>query len=257
MEATCARAVSIGLPAVAFTEHLDHTRWRLDVPRASDHLKSFAGPDGLVTPPAFDAAGYLEAISRCRSRFPELRILSGLELGEPHRHAAVCADVLAAGQFDRLLGSLHADSDLDFDFDFAEPDLLFARRDAGEVMRDYLTGIAEMVTESDMFSVLAHIDYPVRYWPTDSFEPSAFEEEFRFALRATAGSGRALEVNTTVPLHAIILRWWREEGGDAITFGSDAHQPDKVGAGFADAAAMAEAFGFGAGLFPYELWPRT
>ena len=27
MEATCARAVEIGLPAVAFTEHVDHTRW--------------------------------------------------------------------------------------------------------------------------------------------------------------------------------------------------------------------------------------
>ena len=27
MEATCARAVELGLPAVAFTEHVDHTRW--------------------------------------------------------------------------------------------------------------------------------------------------------------------------------------------------------------------------------------
>ena len=27
LEATCARAVERGLPAVAFTEHVDHTRW--------------------------------------------------------------------------------------------------------------------------------------------------------------------------------------------------------------------------------------
>ena len=29
MEQSCARAVEIGLPAVAFTEHLDHTVWRV------------------------------------------------------------------------------------------------------------------------------------------------------------------------------------------------------------------------------------
>jgi histidinol-phosphatase (PHP family) len=27
MERTCARAVELGLPAVAFTEHVDHVSW--------------------------------------------------------------------------------------------------------------------------------------------------------------------------------------------------------------------------------------
>ena len=29
MAAVCARALEIGLPAIAFTEHLDHTVWRI------------------------------------------------------------------------------------------------------------------------------------------------------------------------------------------------------------------------------------
>jgi histidinol-phosphatase (PHP family) len=259
MERSCVRAVELGLPAIAFTEHLDHTVWRIasDGPYVSDRLTALADAGGMLTPPVFDAAGYLAAVERCRERFPELRILSGLELGEPHRHADQIARVLAAGRFDRLLGSLHTLADQGT---FAEPWGIYPHRDPYEVVRTYLADVAEMVSTGGVFSVLAHIDYPVRSWPTGNagpFDPAAFEDEFRCALRATARSGRALEVNTRLPLHASVLSWWHEEGGDAITFGSDAHLPDLVGHGFAEAAQMAEAHGFRPGKNPYDLWGRV
>jgi histidinol-phosphatase (PHP family) len=259
MERSCARAVELGLPAIAFTEHLDHTAWRvaLEGPYATERLTALADAEGILTPPAFDAAGYLEAIERCRDRFPDLRILSGLEMGEPHRHAEAIAGVLGAGRFDRLLGSLHTLPDRG---GFAEPWGVYPHRDAHEVMREYLTGVAEMVAGSDIFAVLAHIDYPVRSWPAERagpFDPAEFEEEFRLALRATAQSGRALEINTRLPLDGTILAWWHEEGGDAVTFGSDAHRPEAVAHGFAEAAQMAEAHGFRPGENPYDLWVRV
>jgi histidinol-phosphatase (PHP family) len=252
MERACARAVTLGLPAIAFTEHLDHTVWRVP-PTAPANLVALTGPDGRLTPPPFDAAGYFEAVGRCRSRFPGLRILTGVEMGEPHWHAAACAEVLGSGRFDRVLGSLHCLPDRD---GYSEPWALYPHRDAHEVVRSYLAGVAEMVATGDMFEVLAHIDYPVRSWPGE-FEPADFEDEFRHALRATARSGRALEINTRIPLHATILTWWRQEGGDAITFGSDAHLPGLVGHGFGEAAAMAEAHGFRPGRDPHDLWSRA
>lgn len=260
MERSCAKAVDLGLPAIAFTEHLDHTVWTvaLDGPYASDYLASLSTPEGQLTPPTFDALGYLEAIEECRERFPELRILSGLEMGEPHWHAAAIAKVLGAGRFDRVLGSLHC-LPLPGGDRFAEPPGLYEHREATEVVRAYVTEVAKLVSESDVFSVLAHIDYPIRYWPKETagpFELSVFEEEFRFALRATAQSGRALEISTRIPLHATILRWWREEGGDAVTFGSDAHEPSAIARGFREAAQMAEAHGFRPGPNPYDLWGR-
>jgi histidinol-phosphatase (PHP family) len=259
MEQSCARAVELGLPAIAFTEHLDHTVWRiaLEGPYVLDHLTAIADPNGILTPPAFDATGYLAAVDQCRERFPALQILSGLEMGEPHRHAAQCAQVLAAGRFDRVLGSLHTLPDQD---GFAEPWGIYPHRDAHEVVREYLAGVATMVSASDMFAVLAHIDYPVRFWPAElagPFDAAVFEEEFRHALRATAQSGRALEINTRLPLHATIVKWWHEEGGDAVTFGSDAHLPSFVAHGFAEAARMAESHGFRPGKNPYELWARV
>jgi histidinol-phosphatase (PHP family) len=259
MERSCARAVDLDLPAIAFTEHLDHTVWpvALDGIYANDHLTALATPDGLLTPPVFDASGYLEAIERCRERFPSLRILSGLEMGEPHWHAAACAKVLGAGRFDRVLGSLHCLPDGD---GFAEPWGLYPNRVAAEVVRQYLAEVARLVIESDVFSVLAHIDYPIRSWPEQDvgpFDVSAFEGEFRNALRATAQSGRALEINTRIPLHPTIVTWWHEEGGEAVTFGSDAHLPSLVAHGFRDVADMVEAHGFRPGHNPYDFWARV
>jgi histidinol-phosphatase (PHP family) len=75
-------------------------------------------------------------------------------------------------------------------------------------------------------------------------------------LRLLAASGRALEVNTKVPVHPEIVAWWREEGGEAITFGSDAHDPTVVARGFSGAAAMVEAHGFRPGRHPYDFWRR-
>ncbi|WP_323791426.1 PHP domain-containing protein [Nocardioides sp.] len=258
MLATCARAIEVGLPAVAFTEHVDHTV--LQVSREGldpDHfLLQLRESDGTVTPPAFDATGYLAAVADCRERFPQLRILSGLELGEPHRHVEQVAALLGAGDSDRVLGSLHTLPHAD---GYAEPPGLYTHRAPGEVLRSYLAEVAALVSGTDVFEVLAHVDYPVRSWPQvrGPFEPSEFEAEFRHTLGVTASSGRVLEINTVVPFHALLLRWWREEGGAAVTFGSDAHEPNDVARGFRDAVQLAEACGFRPGPRPYDVWGRS
>ena len=49
----------------------------------------------------------LADLARCREEFPDLRILAGIEAGEPHLFPASVAAVLSAGDFERVLGSLH------------------------------------------------------------------------------------------------------------------------------------------------------
>ena len=258
MEGACLQAARLGLPAIAFTEHLDHTVWTVPAagPYATDYLTGLADGEGRLTPPQLDRSGYLAEVERCRGRFPDLRILTGLEVGEPHWHAEACATVIGAGRFDRVLGSLHCLRDGD---GFTEPWGIYPHRDPADVIRDYLAEVATLVTNSELFSILAHIDYPVRFWPerVGPFDPLAFEDEFRHALRSTALTGKALEVNTRIPLHATVLAWWRDEGGDAVSFGSDAHLPSAVGHRFREAADMAEAHGFRPGKHPEGLWTRT
>jgi histidinol-phosphatase (PHP family) len=259
MELTCQRAVQLGLPSIAFTEHVDHTGWQgpPDVLLPPEHpMVRFRDASGRVTPPPFDVDGYTESLHRCRWMFPSLRVLSGLELGEPHRHERAIADILSAATFDRVLGSLHT---LAAEDGFHEPAELYAGRPAHDVVRDYLAEIIQVVEDSDAFSILAHIDFPLRYWPQalGPFDPFAMEEEFRSALRVTAATERVLEINTVLPLDATIVRWWREEGGRAVSFGSDAHEPSELARNLREAAAMAGALGFTMSKDPLAPWIRS
>jgi histidinol-phosphatase (PHP family) len=240
MEESCAAAVELGLPAVAFTDHLDLTPFR------AGYLVENFGPlvtDGTLTAPEFDVAGYFDCIEHCRSKYPGLRLLAGLEVGQPHHHGRELASLVGSRPFDRILGSLHC---LEDDGRFAEPFELFAHRPAATVFRDYLAEIPRMVDGSELFEVFAHIDYPVRSWPDDAqpFDPRDYEDELRFALRAIAAGGRALEVSAKLPLSPLILDWWVEAGGRRVTFGSDGHEPWTLGRGLAGVAAMAESRGF-------------
>lgn len=69
MERTCARAVELGLPAVAFTEHVDHVSWPVAESDLDghDHLKCHLSADGLLEPPPLDVEGYLECIELPRA----------------------------------------------------------------------------------------------------------------------------------------------------------------------------------------------
>jgi histidinol-phosphatase (PHP family) len=199
-------------------------------------------------------AAYLACVQHCRELYPGLRILSGTELGEPHWHAEAVQAVLAAGTFDRVLGSVHS-----LDAGGVRPvDFLFDRAEPASLIRAYLGEVLRLVDSAAPFEVLAHIDYPVRHWPARAgrFDPVVFEDEYRTVLAALAGSGRTLELNARVPVPAVIVRWWHEAGGDAVVFGSDAHRPEAVARRFTELAAIAEAAGFRPGRHPHDFWRR-
>jgi histidinol-phosphatase (PHP family) len=253
----CERAIRIGLPAVVFTEHLDfEDAWRVDDGDIGEHAQKYVDGTGHVRLPAFEVDGYLSAIERCRCEYPELRILTGVEFGQPHLWDAQAARLLSSNAIDRVNGSLHM---LPFDGgDRTEPTTLYRYRPADEVMWAYLEEIPRMVAGSDSFAVFTHIDYAVRSWPVavvGPFDPRRFEEGFRGGMRAIADSGRALEMNTR-RLWPWIPQWWTEEGGRAVSFGSDAHGPDLLAANFPEAMAMVESFGFEPGSRPEDLWTR-
>ncbi|MBX7454012.1 PHP domain-containing protein [Mycolicibacterium sp. 3033] len=253
MEATCRRAVEIGIPAVAFTEHVDFTEWG-DHDAATPGMT--VGDRPRVAP--LDIDGYLADVQRCREMFPHLRILSGIEAGEPHWFSGSVAAVLAAGRFDRVLGSLHGIPVAGRLEGITRR--LFAEHDPHDLVRRYFADMVTLIEHSDVFTVLAHCDYPRRYWPADrvgAYRENDFEEHYRTVFRTLAGTGRALEINTKSPLASVdLVRWWWQEGGDAVSFGSDAHQPAHVGNRFDVAVDIVEAAGFRPGRDPFDFWRR-
>jgi histidinol-phosphatase (PHP family) len=257
MRATCERAVRIGLPALVFTEHVDlDDAWRLESP--DDLLpqqRYVVDEGGYARPPLLDLDGFLEAVGRCRRAFPELRILTGVELGQPHLVGERASRLLDLTLLDRVNGSLHT---LAIGPDRAEPNTLFRLWPPARVLEAYLDEVPRMVATADLFPVVTHLDYAVRSWPVDEagpFDPRRFEDAFRSALRAIAASGRALEMNTR-RLWSWLPQWWSEEGGRAISFGSDAHEPAELARWFPEAVAMVEHYGFRAGSRAEDLWTR-
>jgi histidinol-phosphatase (PHP family) len=252
MEGSCARAVELGLPAIAFTEHTDFVTWQVTPDTLPERLRAHITDGVHLTPPPLDVTGYLAAIDRCRARFPSLRIITGVELGEPHWFAAETAALLSSAPFERVIGSLHSVAAAGR-HRLVEDE--FATQGVPAVLREYFAEAIRMIESCDAFSALTHLDYPVRYLPAGyTFTITSYEEEIRAVLRALAGTGRAFEVNTRRGPEPEFVRWWREEGGRAICFGSDAHRPDLVATGFADAAAMVESHGFRPGRHPYDHW---
>jgi histidinol-phosphatase (PHP family) len=247
MEATCRRAVEIGLPAIAFTEHADFTGG------------GFPGFHRL------DVAAYRAEVERCRSLFPELHVLIGVELGQPHLFPADAAAVLGAGPLDRVLGSVHCVRTRGELTDVAAGDLLAPERAAATV-EAYFAELLALVESALPFEVLAHLDYPKRYWPHAelSYREEDHEETIRAVLRGAAARGSVLEINTTrgaEPHRGLcpgptVLRWWVEEGGRALSMGSDAHDPQRIARGFELARELAEAAGFRPNHDPAGYWLR-
>ena len=62
--------------------------------------------------------------------------------------------------------------------------MLFRRMPAADVMRRYFTELLRLVEGSDLFQILAHLDFPRRMWPRASgpYEERAFEAEYRAVL---------------------------------------------------------------------------
>jgi histidinol-phosphatase (PHP family) len=255
MRRACARAVELGLPAVTFTDHADLTTLVVS-DAAADYIRSIGGQltNGGYEPPPLDVAGYLDCVEQCRQEFAGLQIGAGVELGDPHLHPQAAAGLARSG-LGPIVGSVHS---LRRSAGFADAADRYADVADAEVIREYLAEVTTMIETPEQFTVLAHINYAARYWPgrRGAYRSADFEDEYRTALRALARSGRALEINTSgyLPLDPVLLSWWREEGGQLVSFGSDAHDPVSVGREFASAAAMAQAAGFGPGREQTGLW---
>lgn len=177
----------------------------------------------------------------------------GLELSctpyDPQAARAILAQ--AGAELDFVLGSLHnwmgAQDNRDFYFTnfTADPDLC---RDAVE---NVLTHTWELVTQyPDCYDSLAHITYPLRYMARDgqhlTLEP--FREQVEEVFRQVAASGHALEVNTcrgmSLEEWLPLLHWFKACGGEFVTVGSDAHQPEHMALGIPQALELLREAGF-------------
>ena len=188
-------------------------------------------------------AQFRDALPRYAGRL-ELRL--GLELGGAPVDPDYCAALLNQPALDFVIGSLHNMSPqgggVDFYFlDYSSEAGCYAALD------DYFASMEALVARPDLFDVLGHIIYPLRYMlPTITL--SRYWDRLRELLRRVVEAGRGMEVNTyrgkSIEEWRDLLTLYRSLGGELVTVGADAHIPQSVGKGIPQAYELLRETGF-------------
>lgn len=192
-----------------------------------------------------ELAEYVEMIRRLRTEFPRLTIRLGLEVDYIPGYEDWVCELANMHQWDYFIGSVHYVGD--WDIDNAKKVQLWHEREVDLVWAEYFELLAR-AAHSRLFDIIGHVDLPKKFGFRPRGDCTRLYEMF---IREAAAAGVAIEVNTAglrKPCAEIypaseLLRIARSYNVP-ITFGSDAHAPDEVGAGFASAIAHARAGGY-------------
>ena len=234
-----------GLNMLCLTDHND-----LDFPDVPDHIKF-----------DLDTDNYINHILRLRERFlPDFDLRCGVEQGLMR---STCEKLNNFSKehpgIDFIICSSHLVDNKDPYYleTFLNPD--GSKKDPMTIYKHYFEDILYVVTHFNDYNVYGHIDYIFRYGPeritSDIFEKKyypVFSELFEEILKNIIKNGKGIEINTGSLYrgmdfphpHSLILKLYKELGGEILTIGSDAHDYEHIGYGFEDAKELAKTHGF-------------
>ncbi|MFO7639324.1 MAG: histidinol-phosphatase HisJ family protein [bacterium] len=231
----CEAARAAGLAGLCFTTHYEPDPLRAH--------REKVRVDGRLQPVGSDWAGsYAAAVSEAKARFPELRVMLGVEVGYDFGLEEEIRGFLSRHPFEFVIGSVHSLEHVAISSGHEQGEMCERFRDvpAEQFVGMYFSRV-RAAAGSGLFDALGHLDIYRRY-AVGCFPglPAAAERELPGALRAIAAGGVALEVNTSAfrrgddaPYPAPeVLRAAVAAGVRRFTVGSDAHRPADVGAGF-------------------------
>jgi len=170
----------------------------------------------------------------------DIHLLKGVELGLRTDMVKESLQFISSTRFDYILGAVHTIGEEEI-FDPRSP--LYEASKA-EVFRAFLQYTLECVQLFPYFNVLAHIDVIRRYCPFEdkSMKYADYTDLLDVILLELIASRRGIEFNTGHVHYGLddpftdlaIVKRYIELGGEIITLGSDAHQPDRIATAFND-----------------------
>lgn len=234
MESMILEAKARGLSGICFTEHLDP-----DYPPVPDSLDF-----------SLDLPAYRTSFTKLKEKYAgQLEVRFGIEFGlQPHLEQEF-QTLLSQEPFDFVIGSSH----VVHGYDPYYPEFFQGRKESACYM-EYFESILENLAVINGMDVYGHIDYIVRYGPSQNREYSygRYQDILDEILRTILDKGMGIEINTGGYRYGLgepnpcgrILRRYRELGGEIITVGADAHAPEQIAFSFDKAAALLSDCGF-------------
>ena len=160
-------------------------------------------------------------------------LLLGVEIGLQESCRSQNTEVAKDHPWDFVLGSVH----LLHGQDLYGP-TYYKDRSKNEVYQDYLHALITETSELDDFDSLGHIDYICRYnsYADPNLHYADFPDLWDQLFKVLIYKEKALELNTrrltqdgATDSLFVLLKRYRELGGNYLTIGSDAHMPHSVG----------------------------
>ena len=245
MEAMVQRGIELGLDSVCFTDHIDY-----DFPDTGNGVEFL-----------FEMEPYFEMLSFLQGKYPQFEIRRGVELGLKPDLAQRCNALIQTHPLDFVIGSTHVVDDTDPYYpSFWEQ---FSEKDG---IRRYYEITMENIRTDTKFDVYGHIDYIIRYTPTQQknkaqgiIDETYMDRCFRDSsdmideiLRLLLAKGKGIEVNTAGIKYGLghtnpqekVLKRYRELGGEIITVGSDAHETKHLAYAFEGIPELLRKCGF-------------
>ena len=208
MEQYAEQAVTKGIAALCFTDHVDLN--------PNDYGYHYYAPEQ-----------FFEAYRKVRDRYEgKVKLLSGIEFGEPHLYADKLKE-LSAYPYDYIIGSIHWIGDM---FPCQK---VREQYSAKAFYTLYWEEVLKTVKQGG-FDALGHIDFPKRYYGEIYYEEAKVREIFQYLL----DKDMVIEINTsslrkghseTMPGDEL-LALYKDCGGRYVAVGSDAHEVQDVGA---------------------------
>ncbi|MCM1299296.1 MAG: histidinol-phosphatase HisJ family protein [Firmicutes bacterium] len=233
LEEMAERAAELGIRHYTVTDHLDVN----DYYKPEFHYEERLRQSDLLLPKLTEAfKGRVD-------------IHFGVELGQPLQDLELTKKLLAAHNYEFIIGSCHNIRDYE-DFYFLD----YKKEEPYRLLKLYFDELLEMAQWGG-FDVLGHLTYPLRYISGDQgikIDMSGFEAIIGEIFAALVKNGMGIEINTSGLRQKIgvtlpdehYIRLYRELGGEIITVGSDAHRTEDLGKGIAEGIALAKKCGF-------------
>ena len=214
-----------GLGGLCLTDHLDFD------PPAGVADFTFDVPSQQA---AIDEDAEFMGLNGSGGKYGDFQLLKGVEIGLQDKSMSTIRKVLADNRFDCVIASLHLIDGHDPYFgDYYRP------YDWKYAYGHYLEEFDRLIRVMPDFDILGHYDYIVRY--PDYKEVTIYYSDFADVLDSIltflVQNGKTLEINTKTyqlyrgrhpELDINILKRFRELGGEAVSFGSDAHNISRI-----------------------------
>ena len=225
-----AKAVEKGLTEIGFSEHNPMIRGDWD----NWHMAME------------DLNIYVENVRKAQMDHPGLQIKLALEVDFIPGHEDWVRELESKGSFDYFIGSVHYITD-EFDIDNPDKKDQWEQGDVDTIWEAYFARLTQAAS-SGLYQIIGHADLCKKFNYRPKKDPAPWYRQF---LAAASSHDVAIEINTAglrkdckemYPCPPLLQM--AQEMGVALTFGSDAHAPEEVGANFQDAIQLAKSVGY-------------